>query len=68
MPEPRYLMISLVFSSIGLGYFIYGRKQKQQVTFYAGICLMLYSYVITDTLPMIAVGVGLMLAPKLIRF
>lgn len=67
MPEPSYLLISLVFSSIGMGYFIYGSKQKHKVAFYTGICLMVDPYVITSTLPMVAVGVGLLFAPKFIR-
>jgi len=67
MPDPSYLLISLVFSSIGLGYFIYGRKQKHKVAFYAGICLMGYPYLITELIPMIILGVVFMLAPKFIR-
>lgn len=67
MPEPTYLAISLVFSSIGLGYFIYGRKQKHKVAFYAGVALMVFPYFVTGTTWMIAMGVGLMLAPRLIK-
>jgi hypothetical protein len=67
MLSGNYLLISLVFSSIGLGYFIYGRKQKHKIAFYTGIGLMGYPYVITDTLPMIVVGVALMLVPRFVR-
>jgi len=67
MPEPSYLLISLVFSSIGLGYFIYGRKQKHKVAFYSGICLMFYCYVVTTPMAMILIGIGLMSAPKFMR-
>lgn len=67
MPDPSYLAISLLFSSIGLGYFIYGRKQKHKIAFYAGIGLMVFPYFVTGTLGMIVTGVGLMLAPKLIK-
>jgi len=66
MPEPTYLAVSLIFSSIGLGYFIYGRKQKHKVAFYAGIALMVFPYFVTGTAGMIATGALLMLAPKLI--
>lgn len=67
MPESSYLAISLIFSSIGLGYFIYGRKQKHKIAFYAGIALMVYPYFVTGTLGMITTGVLLMLAPKFIK-
>lgn len=67
MPDTSFLLISLVFSSIGLGYFIYGRKQKHKIAFYSGLCLMLYPYMISDPLWLIVIGVALMSAPKFIR-
>jgi uncharacterized membrane protein len=60
------LILGLVFSSIGIGYFIYGRKQSNMVAKYCGIALMLYPYLVTNTLAMIAVGAGLMLVPRFI--
>jgi hypothetical protein len=60
------LILGLIFSSIGIGYFIYGRKQSNMVAKYCGIALMLYPYLVTNTLAMIAVGAGLMLVPRFI--
>ena len=40
MFDTSYLLISLVFSSIGLGYFIYGKKQKHTIAYYSGLCLI----------------------------
>lgn len=65
--DTNYLLISLVFSSIGLGYFIYGKKQKHKIAFYTGICLMAYPYLITDPTMMFIVGIALMFVPKYIR-
>ena len=62
-----YLLITLVFSSIGLGYFIYGKKQKHKVAFWTGIALMGYPYLVTQPWPMVLVGVGLMFVPKLVK-
>ena len=67
MFDTSYLLISLVFSSIGLGYFIYGKKQKHTIAFYSGICLMGYPYLVSDPVLMFIVGVALMSAPKFIR-
>ena len=67
MLEPSYLLISLVFSSIGLGYFIYGKKQKHTVAFLTGLCLIVYPYMISDPLPMILIGIALMFVPKFLR-
>jgi len=61
------LILGLIFSSIGVGYFIYGRKQSNIVTRYCGIALVLYPYLVTDTLALVAVGVGLMLVPRFVE-
>ena len=67
MFDTNYLLISLVFSSIGLGYFIYGRKQKHKVAFYTGLCLMMYPYMITNPMLLTVIGVALMFVPKYVR-
>lgn len=65
MFDTNYLLISLIFSSIGLGYFIYGKKQKHTVAYYTGLCLMACPYIITD--PMLMAGIGLMFVPTFVR-
>jgi len=67
MFDTSYLLISLVFSSIGLGYFIYGKKQKHKIAYYSGICLMAYPYLVSDPAIMFVIGIALMFAPKFIR-
>jgi hypothetical protein len=65
--ETSYLLLSLVFSSIGLGYFIYGKKQHHKTVYYAGIGLMVFPYVVTDRTSMILIGVLLMGLPGLLK-
>lgn len=65
--DTNNLILGLVFSSIGIGYFVYGRKQSNLVAKYCGLALMLYPYLVTNTLALIAVGVGLMLIPKFVE-
>ena len=67
MFDPSYLLTSLVFSSIGLGYFIYGKKQKQKVVLYSGISLMVYPYFITSVSTVVLGGLVLMAAPKIAK-
>lgn len=43
------LLLGVVFSSIGLGYFIYGKKQQQTMPLICGIALMIYPYFIENT-------------------
>lgn len=58
------LLLGLLFSSIGFGYFIYGRKQSQLVTRYVGIGLMIYPYFIEQSYLIVLVGLVLMLIPR----
>lgn len=64
--ETAKLIWGLVFSSIGIGYFIYGRRQSNLVARYCGIALILYPYLVTSTFAMVAIGVALMLTPRFI--
>lgn len=67
MFDTSYLLISLVISSIGFGYFLYGKKQKHRVAYFSGIGLMVFPYAITDPTTMILIGVTLMATPKLAK-
>jgi hypothetical protein len=50
----------LLFGSIGLGYFLYGKKQKAVVPLVCGVSLMIYPYFVPN--PMLLVGIGVVLA------
>ena len=53
------LFASLIWGSIGLGFAIYGKKQKALAPLLGGILLMGISYFIGSALVMSLVGVGL---------
>lgn len=61
------ILWALLFGSVGLGYFIYGRRQAHAVARYSGIALILYPYFVSNTTVLVAVGVLLMLAPKYLK-
>jgi hypothetical protein len=65
--DTSYLLISLVFSSIGLGYFIYGKKQKHKPALLAGIGLMGLPYVVYEPAILTAISLALMALPKAVR-
>lgn len=60
------ILWGLVFSSIGLGYVIYGRRQNKKLVFYCGVGLMIYPYFVADLTVLILVGLGLIILPKLL--
>lgn len=61
------LLLGVVFSSIGLGFFIYGRKQKVPVPLLCGLALMVYPYFISNNALLIAIGVVLIAIPYFVR-
>ncbi|MDY6816523.1 MAG: hypothetical protein SV598_11740 [Pseudomonadota bacterium] len=65
--ETATLVWGLIFSSIGIGYFIYGRKQSNLVARWCGLALVLFPYLVTDTFAMVAVGAALMLTPRFVE-
>lgn len=61
------LLWGVLFSSIGLGYFLYGRKQKSPVPFLCGIALMGYTYFLDSNLAIVGVGSLLVAIPYFVR-
>jgi len=67
MPDPEILVWALLFGSIGLGYFTYGRRQSQPVARYIGIALMVFPYFVTGVTAVVIVGILLLTFPFLIK-
>lgn len=61
------LLLGLVFSSIGAGFFLYGRKQKRPVPLLCGLVLMVYPYFISNNGLLVAIGVVLIAIPYFVR-
>lgn len=61
------LLWGVVFSSLGLGYFMYGKKQKASVPFVCGVALMLYPYFVTNTIMLVLVGLVLAAIPYFVK-
>jgi len=65
--ETSSLMWGLVFGSIGLGYFVYGKRQKSAVPMVCGIGLMLFPYVVSNPIMLVIIGALLAALPYFIR-
>jgi len=59
MPEPAYLVVSLVVSSVGFVLFMYGKKQHRPVQLGAGLLLMLLPVFVQDSLWLGVAGAAL---------
>lgn len=62
------LLWGLLFGSVGLGYFIYGKNQKALVPALCGAALMIFPYFVSSIWLMVVVGAGLMALPFFVRF
>jgi len=51
-----WLLWGLLFGSIGLGYFIYGKKQRSVVPLICGLALMAFPYFVTNLVLLVALG------------
>ncbi len=56
-------MWGLLFGSIGLGYFIYGKKQGAPVPLVCGVALMTFPYFVSNTLLLVGIGAALIAIP-----
>lgn len=65
--NPSYLMLSMLFSSFGVGYFIYGKKQGKPLVLLVGIALSVYTFFVSDLTLICVVGVALMALPWLVN-
>ena len=61
------LLFSVIFGSLGLGYFVYGKKQRKLIPSLAGIGLCVFPYFISNVWAMVLIGAVLTVAPWLIR-
>jgi hypothetical protein len=59
VPEPSVLFAGILFSSIGLAAFLYGKKQGKWQPMVFGIALVLITYAIPDTTLLYLAGIGL---------
>ena len=61
------LLWGLLFGSIGLGYFIYGRKQSAPVPLVCGLALMMFPYFVSNVPVMVGIGIALIAIPYFLR-
>ena len=67
MESSTTLLWSLFFGSFGLGYLIYGRKQKKLMPFISGVLLMVFPYFISNPVMLVIIGTTLMVIPFFVK-
>ena len=57
----------MIFGSIGLGYFVYGKRQRSVVPLVSGLGLMVFPYFVSNTVLLVIVGLLLLVIPYFVR-
>lgn len=61
------LIWGLLFGSIGLGYLVYGRRQRAIVPVIAGLSLIAAPYFVPNAVALVIVGIVLLALPFFVR-
>ncbi len=61
------LIWGVLFGSIGLGFFVYGKRQKAVIPLLCGLGLMVFPYFISNSIILVLVGTVLIALPYFIR-
>ncbi|MDQ6990269.1 MAG: hypothetical protein Q9M11_00870 [Mariprofundaceae bacterium] len=67
MENTAVLMWGMFFGSIGLGFFMYGKKQHLITPVFVGVALMAFPYFISNIVMLVVVGIALTILPYFIR-
>ncbi|HEY4873731.1 MAG TPA: hypothetical protein VIH77_05845 [Steroidobacteraceae bacterium] len=62
------LLWGLVFGSIGVGFFIYGKRQRAVVPLICGVALIIFPYFVANPILLVAIGAALVAVPYFVRY
>jgi hypothetical protein len=61
-------MWGVIFGSIGMGYVIYGKKQRRGAALLSGFALIVLPYVVSNVFLLVMIGIVLMVMPYFVRY
>jgi len=67
MTDTAQLMWGMLFGALGIGFFIYGKKQRVAIPLIAGMALMVFPYFVSNVYLLVIIGVALTALPFLLR-
>jgi len=67
MESTSQLVWGMLFGAIGVGFFVYGKRQKAIVPLVTGIALFIFPYFISDVYVLVLVGAALLALPWFVR-
>lgn len=67
MHSSATIIWGMLFGAIGLGFFVYGKKQKRVAPLITGIVLLVFPYFISNVYLVVIIGILLVALPYFIR-
>jgi len=68
MESQAGLIWAVLFGAVGMGYFVYGRRQRAVVPFICGISLFIFPYFTPNVYVLVLTGIVISSIPYFIRF
>ncbi|HKZ11576.1 MAG TPA: hypothetical protein VJL61_12865 [Rhodanobacteraceae bacterium] len=68
MPTPATLLWGMLFGAIGVGFFIYGKRQARIMPLVCGIALIVVPWFVSGALLTFVIGLALVVIPFVLRF
>jgi len=68
MGSTAQLVWGMLFGAIGMGFFVYGKRQKAFVPLFCGLALCVFPYFVPNVYALVIVGAVLILLPYFVRF
>jgi hypothetical protein len=65
--DTKFLFASLLWGTVGFGYFIYGKKQQEMAPLAGGLAMIAVSCFVSSALLMSLIGIALIVAVYLLR-
>lgn len=62
------LLLGVLLGSIGMGYIVYGKKQRKGMALFSGIALCIFPYCVSNIFLFVLIGLVLLALPFLIRY
>lgn len=67
MADTATLLWGMLFGSIGLGFVVFGRRQRSPVPLVTGVALMVFPMFVSNSYLMVLIGAALCAVPYFIR-
>jgi len=67
MDDTATIMWAMLFGAVGVGFIMYGRKQRAAMPLMSGVALCIFPYFITNVYLLVITGAALMALPYFVR-